>query len=188
MKVILIPTKALFEHASFHCPCLGEPDCCWLLQLSGHHWTTSRAFSSLLQVYFMQLQTMATYYFEFLKKNMPGSIKCCFFRYGLILKTSLISSGSHFRHNSSRLVLQFTIQSKRRKKKFERTSRDLWLKKYNDVTHTPIVFVKAPSSSVGFSLVTLLQLNGSIQRQQAELLLQLLAYPNITTYLMLHWD
>lgn len=23
-----------FEHASFHCPCLGEPDCCWFLQLS----------------------------------------------------------------------------------------------------------------------------------------------------------
>lgn len=72
----------------------------------------------------MQLQTMATYYFEF-KKTCQEALNAAFFKYGLILKTSLISSGSHFRQNSSRFVLQFTIQSKRRKKKFERTSRDL---------------------------------------------------------------
>lgn len=120
------------------------------------------------------------------KKNMPGSIKCCFFKYGLILKISLISSGPHFRHNSSHFLLQFTIQSKRRTKKFERASRDLWLKKKDDDVTQFHSFCELTVVLSGLAW-HFLQLNGSTQRQQAKLPLLLLAYPNITTYLMLHW-
>lgn len=179
MEAILIPTKAFFKHYSFHCPVVfpfhNFLDIIWPHQ--GHFPVFPGIFYAI---------TDNGYIFGILKTTCQEALNAVL-KYGLILKTSLISSGSHFRHVSSQFALQFTIQSKRRKNKFERTSRDLWLKKYNDVTHSSIVLVRTHSSSVGFSLMTRLQLNGSAQRQQAELLLQLLAHPAITTYLMLRW-
>lgn len=100
-----------------------------------------------------------------------GSIKHCYIKYGLILKTiDLIwISLQTFCHD-----LYYSSPYKRRKRSLK-GHQEIFDSENTMTLHSSIVFVKTHKSSVGFSLMTFLQLNGSTQRQQAELLLQLLA-------------